>query len=460
MPTTPPYLWEPTTGNRAAYWTRFRHPMLGKIYRVSTSIQIADYKTALDLSNGLAELIKNKVWHRLDRYADALAQHPAAAKLFFEPLFAAHKQKRLESTQAFMALLSPQDCGKVSEFVQQKVERERDAALTEKSLLERKVQELEQQILANFPKLKPVTWTDAYGQYLAAGASTGGIDGRAWSPVHARQKKGRLKWWGERLKLDQMIEITDAYDKIQSGIKELRDAKKAEKTTKDYVDALSSFVSWCQRRDFLSKTFNLDAPKISGASTYHRDALTDEEVLELMAVTTPERAIVYEVAAVSGLRKGELMQLTVGHVVSGKLKLNAEWTKSRKEEWQLLPQNLFERLQAMSEGKEKTAPLMHVSPHVERWFNDDLEKAKIDKERPDGSKLFFHSLRHSNITAWYEVGASVPEAMKLGRHRSQKVSMRYAHTRDARLQELTEKVGARFQPTSVANFVANPEASE
>ena len=88
-------------------------------------------------------------------------------------------------------------------------------------------------------------------------------------------------------------------------------------------------------------------------------------LVRLLAVVSPERRLLLEVALTTGLRANELRELRVRHLDRNEsgLRLDTAWTKNRKDGFQPLPQRLLKRLLEHSEGKEPDEPLLHVSSH-------------------------------------------------------------------------------------------------
>lgn len=83
---------------------------------------------------------------------------------------------------------------------------------------------------------------------------------------------------------------------------------------------------------------------------------------------------------------------------------------------QPVPPVLAELLTGVCEGKNPTDRIVHSSRGVSITTNrlrDHFDAAKLKAERPD---LVFHTLRATSITAAVQVGASLRETMRWGRH--------------------------------------------
>ena len=143
-----------------------------------------------------------------------------------------------------------------------------------------------------------------------------------------------------------------------------------------------------------------------------RRAMSADEIKRILQVAPEHRRLLYEVALTTGLRAGELRALTIEHLdmKRGGVQLEAGWTKNRKPGFQYLPASLLDRLTAY-------------------------------------------------LSLVIEAGASVKEAMVLGRHSNPDLTMNtYARARENRLAELTEKVAKTIIPEEkCAICVLNPE---
>ena len=148
----------------------------------------------------------------------------------------------------------------------------------------------------------------------------------------------------------------------------------------------------------------------------------------------------------------------------GGLHLEADWTKNRKPGFQYLPASLVERLNRFAQSgaaldlyseSSKGAnnpvntlhkPLLYVPSHTAREMDKDLVAAGIPKCTAEG-KVDFHASRTAYLSLVVEAGASVKEAMILGRHSNPDLTMNtYARARDNRLAELTERVAKTIIP--------------
>ncbi len=289
-------------------------------------------------------------------------------------------------------------------------------------------------------------------EYLEWGASAGGLRGRPWSAETLRKKEQRLSWWREELGFEFVSELAGSLSLVEESLRGLFREEKDDgtviertgKTVQNYAEALASFCDWCARREFLETDPLKDLGKIDTTPAVTRRALTVEELQALLAVAPPKRRLTYQVAVCTGLRAGELEELTVAHLDSerGGLKLDAAWTKNRKPGFQPLPSAILDSLKEKARSKSPTDPLLYVGSNMSRDIDSDCAKAGIEKTTSEG-KVDFHALRSAFTTLVIESGANVKETQELVRHSTPQLTMDiYARARNERLANVVEQVGA------------------
>jgi len=302
------------------------------------------------------------------------------------------------------------------------------------------------------------SFEDVASEYLEWGRSQGGRGGRPWSETHSKKTEYYLKWWKESLELELMRDLDGTLPSVEKKLRGLQNKGMTGRTLKHYAGGLVSFINWCVKRSILvdNPLRNLESFNITPRTK--RRALTVEEIGKLLSVAPVERRLVYQTALTTGLRRGELMALTVDHLdlLRGGVKLDAEWTKNRKDGFQPLPKKLIRELveftksrQAMklygnfyqnSNKKLPANPLLFVPKETARMLDTDLKAAEIRKYSFKG-KLDFHALRVTYVTLIVEAGASAKEAQELARHSNPALTMNvYAKANDTRMAEIVEKI--------------------
>lgn len=227
---------------------------------------------------------------------------------------------------------------------------------------------------------------------------------------------------------------------------------------------MKAFSAWCVDRELLREnpTRRLKLPMPSRVK--HRRALTVKEINLLLDASPKHRRILYQVALSTGLRANELRSLSVTDldVENRGISLRAEFTKNKKAAFQHLPEGVLTELMAFVESGEARQlyerahgdneslksypekPLLYVPRHTAAHIRRDLKEAEIAEETHEGC-VDFHALRTTFVTLVLDAGASLKEAMTLARHSTPSLTMNvYGRTREKRLPEITEQIGAVF----------------
>jgi integrase/recombinase XerD len=158
--------------------------------------------------------------------------------------------------------------------------------------------------------------------------------------------------------------------------------------------------------------------------------LTPEEVSRLLeAVPNLRDRTAMEIAYATGLRLGEVLQLKVTDVDSGRMVLRVEQGKWKKDRNVMLGPSLLESLRTywkryrprhwLFPGKDPARPVHPTM--IQRAFILAKHEARIRKQ------VSFHSLRHSFATQLLDSGVNVRTIQALLGHRSLGTTQRYTH---------------------------------
>ncbi len=298
-------------------------------------------------------------------------------------------------------------------------------------------------------------------EYMDWGESQGGRNGHPWGKTHADNRRRHLKWWYERLGLSVLGDLPGILPRVETELRRLQADGRTGKTLANYAESLGAFCDWSVQRGYLDDDPLKALAPFDTTPTTHRRAMSAEEIQRLLASCAPHRRLVYEVAFVSGLRANELRNLTASHLDldRGGLRLDAAWTKNRREGFQRLPQSLLRRLEAFAETGEAAElydefhrgsspkrgiprrPLLYVPSNTSRDLGKDLKAAGIPRHGP-GGKLDFHACRTAYVSLVLESGATAKEAQELARHSTPDLTMNvYGRTREDRLTDTVEHIG-------------------
>ena len=278
--------------------------------------------------------------------------------------------------------------------------------------------------------------------YLAYGEAQGGRGGRPWGRTHARNQRAQLAWWHEQIGFRTLEDLMRSLRPVEIALVRLRDRGRTGKTLRNYQESLHSFCRWCVDRGYLPSDPLARLRKFDAAPRTRRRAMTLADITAIMAVASPDRRLLYEMALFSGLRLGELRQLKGAHldISRGGLRLDAEWTKNRRAGFQPLPSHLVARLVRATEFPSSQLLRVPSQPQLTRVFDKDLQAAGIEKVNEQGVAVF-HSWRGTYGSLLDSLGASAKETQELMRHATPVLTMqRYVQAQLERQKTLVQSM--------------------
>jgi len=218
------------------------------------------------------------------------------------------------------------------------------------------------------------------------------------------------------------------------------------RTYNHYVQGVLTFCNWLvtSRRLPSNPIIGLERRNPDTDIRHPRRALTPEEVWQLVesarnsgemiaALSGEERARVYIVSYMTGLRRKEMASLTPQSFdLDGDpplMTVQATVSKHRKKD--VLPLHL-ELVAMLREWTAGMAPEAHLFPnldHKKTWLmvKKDLERVGIPYKTAEGIADFHAAGRHSHVTELLRSGATLPEARELARHSDIRTTMKYTH---------------------------------
>ena len=275
------------------------------------------------------------------------------------------------------------------------------------------------------------------------------------SAVHLENVTHRLGWFLEETKIGRLSQLRPSL--ADSALKVLRDQGLSEQTVQHYAVCWQSFAKWCwrDRRTRTDLLAELKLPKV--VTTAERRALTSELAARLIEATRrgprrrkmtgEDRSWLYALAAITGLRRGELQSLTrESFSLEGSppvVRLPGADTKNSEDAIQPLPAHVVPSLRSWLAGKSVERSLWPFEPNSAAMLRADLKAAGIE---PDG--YCFHSLRHTYVSAIVRCGGSVKDSMELAKHHDADLTFnRYAHTRLADLAAVVDRMPDQLSHT-------------
>ena len=239
--------------------------------------------------------------------------------------------------------------------------------------------------------------------------------------------------------------------KVERFLKALRDGTDERpgigaQTSNFYLQAAKQFARWMVQdsRAAESPIAHLRGLNVRADLRRVRRALTPRELRKLLATTHggpdrdgtigPERALLYQVAVETGLRRGELESLTRASFdldgAEPTVTVEAAYSKHRRRDVLPIRPGLVDVLGPHLAGKASSAPAFRVpSRHKSaRIFREDLEAAGIRYTDDAGRVADFHALRHTLGSMLAASGVRPKVAQALMRHSSIVLTMdRYTH---------------------------------
>jgi integrase len=272
--------------------------------------------------------------------------------------------------------------------------------------------------------------------------------------------------------------------RVSAHVADLRANGKHARSINARLTAIKSFTRWLFRTERIRTDPMMQVAKLNAkADRQHiRRAMNDDELarliaaaqtgpdwtwqegkdkagaeyhLETLAISGPDRAMLYRLAAETGLRAGELASLTptnflLADMDKAAVKVSAAYSKHRRDDLVPLRRDFAQAVVAFLEGKPADVPLFNVPHRTADMLRSDLEAARQawlkeartpqDRERREktcfcvpvdssGHVLDFHALRHTFITRLARSGITPAVAKSLARHSTITLTMdHYTHT--------------------------------
>jgi integrase len=310
--------------------------------------------------------------------------------------------------------------------------------------------------------------TETIDEYLAWGASQGGLNNRPWVSQHAKNTRRTLLWWVDWLALQTLADLDGTLPRVEAGLRHLETLGRTGKTRAVYASYLMAFCRWCLRRDYLASDPFRHLVLPDSTPETRRRALSTGEVVQLLNACAPERRLLLETAFLSGLRAREFRCLEVKHIDierSG-VRLEAWFTKNRQDGFQPLPGYLVEELSRHAQSREPLRlyrqgfakrgihelpdaiplqPLLYVPSNTSRAFYAELDRAGIPRVTDEG-KVDFHATRTTYTNLMKDIVRNIHDLRTLTRHATLRVlESHYLRANDAHLTEAVEQVGATLK---------------
>ena len=226
------------------------------------------------------------------------------------------------------------------------------------------------------------------------------------------------------------------------------------RTQNHYFETLRSFCRWSVKRKRMPRNPVSDVAMVETVGQLRRErrALSENELIALLAIVKPRHALAYRIILATGLRRDELRQLRWGDVKLNApmpfIELRPETTKAKRADVLPVREDLA-KLLTTSRGEAEDDERVCLSIPSMDTHKRYLEKAEIPY-LDDRGRRAVHALRHSYGTLLAKSGVAPRVAMALMRHTDMRLTMNvYTDPRIfdlagavAKLPALTEPNGA------------------
>ncbi|MFH1738097.1 MAG: site-specific integrase [bacterium] len=264
---------------------------------------------------------------------------------------------------------------------------------------------------------------------------------RGVSEKQVRLAFGRVTRVLDSANIRRLVDVTPSA--VQNAIGKLRDAGRSAKTLNDTLASVKQFCRWARRDGRIAEN---PIDHLRGFNTavdrrHDRRALSDEELRCLFAAAEngptlqgchgPERALIYRLAALTGLRANEIATLKrKSFDLDGSpptVTVEAAFSKHRRRDVQPIPAEIVPRLREHLATKNHEEPAFDMPKKPIEALRPDLRRAGIPYET-DRGYADFHALRHTYITRLIKAGINPKTAQILARHHDVSLTLNvYTH---------------------------------
>ncbi len=256
---------------------------------------------------------------------------------------------------------------------------------------------------------------------------------------------------------------------VEKFLRSLRETGRGPSTSNHYLRNLKGFAKWfCERIEVVSPLRKIKQANVDVDRRRSKVILTDSQLAKLIAAAQtspsryntvihgPDRAMLYRVAAYTGLRVSELASLMPESfdLASKPPRVSpaARDQKAKRPDVIPIPAVILGALRAWLKGKprgKRLWPGTWAQQKVQAdWIARDLRRAGIGERGPKGQQLdptgkayHFHGLRRGFVTRLIRSGADVDEVRRLARHKDVQTTLdSYASTDLERLGRAADKL--------------------
>jgi integrase len=256
---------------------------------------------------------------------------------------------------------------------------------------------------------------------------------------------------------------------LQFLARQRRSPRFGSTTANHYIGSAKAFTRWLtvtervERVDYLAplsresdETDRRHIRRVLSPADFDRLIVTTQRGPDRWKLTGPERALLYLLAATTGLRASELASLTPSSfrwdTKPPTVTVEAAYSKRRRRDTIPLHSGLVKALRVMIDGipvrshvwpDRKRTKVQGWSYNGARMLSQDLEDAGIPVKDERGHVYDFHSLRSQFIADMDAAGVSLSRMQKLARHSTPALTSHYTRQNVEQLGAEVEKLRRR-----------------
>lgn len=241
------------------------------------------------------------------------------------------------------------------------------------------------------------------------------------------------------------IRLEDVGDEETAALQSelLRNFK--ESTARTYLDRFGSFAEWATGRNPVKHARLM----WNGRVDVERTWITAEDYKRLYAVAKPRERVMLALGATMGLRREEIMTLTVGQIRDGGIEIHGKGHGPEgRVEWRPMSRAVQSALAEWTPVRDAIMARHGCRSDrlITSWCGKDMDKGtmcRIVKElgRTAGVKATPHSLRRLFATTMDDAGVDLGTMARMMRHSSPSTTMAYYLKADPRrMASATEAV--------------------
>lgn len=166
--------------------------------------------------------------------------------------------------------------------------------------------------------------------------------------------------------------------------------------------------------------------------------LSDEEEVQLLKHSAAHLKSIITMALETGMRLGEILNLTWSQVDMKTRSIHVEKTKSQRKRIVKINQNLYDELTRLKDGNRQN-PYVFSNSKTGKPYSTIKTAFKGACRRANIVGLRFHDLRHTHGTRLIQ-NADIETVRDLMGHQSYKTTQRYLHTNDERKRIAVESL--------------------